>query len=287
MIAFPIPSDADACRPWSELFLRRSGLALREPQLSALADLLPLRLRARDLSTCEQYFRLLSAEEEGGEEWTELMERLVSHETSFFRHPPSFEAVRTHLLPALRSRPDVGSNTLTMWSAGCSTGEEAYSLAMIAATDPAVCGSYIVWGVDFSRRTVDTARRGRYTDKALSKIPADYRRRFVRSLDAGSEGQFVPELCQRTRFLHMNLRAACNLCLSYDVIFCQNVLIYFAPSVVSQLVTLLGSRLTLGGYLLLGPGEAPTECPDGLEALTLGGVRVFRRTGRVTREVRS
>lgn len=287
MITFPTPSDSDSCKPWSELLLRRFGLALREPQLSALVDLLPNRIRARGLPGCQAYYDLLAAEEEGGVEWAEIMDRLVSHETSFFRHPPSFEVLRAHVLPALRRRPDVGNNQITICSAGCSTGEEAHSLAMIAMSDPVVGGAFLVWGADFSQRTIATARRARYSARALSAVPADYRRRFVRTLNDGREGVIDPELGRHVRFLHINLQSACDLCLSYDVIFCHNVLIYFASSAVSRLVAMLASRLTLGGYLLLGPGEAPMHCPTGLEPLTVSGVRLYRRIGRVTREVRS
>lgn len=287
MIAFPTVSDGHSCRAWRELLRERSGLALREPQLSALAELLPERIRARGLAGCEEYYNLLASERDGGDEWSQLIERLVSSETSFFRHPPSFEVLGAQVLPLLRQRPGISSHQVVFWSAGCSTGEEAYSLAMIARSDPAIGENFLVWGADVSRRAIETARRARYSTKALGAIPVDYRRAFVRPLDNGREGQIDAALCRHVRFLQINLHSACDLCLSYDVIFCQNVLIYFDSSAVTRFVATLGSRLSLGGFLFLGPGEAPMECPDGLAALTLGGVRVFRRIGRVTREVRS
>jgi chemotaxis methyl-accepting protein methylase len=286
MISVPSPTDTDASRPWGDLLQRRCGLALREPQLSTLAGLVPARMRARGLATCEEYYELLEEESEGGNEWTELIDQLVSHETSFFRHPPSFEALRTHVFPELRRRPDIGHNLLSLWSAGCSTGEEAYSLAMTAMSDPSFGGEFLVWGADISRRTVETARRGRYSEKSVSAIPAEYRRQFVRAADGGRAWDIDSEVCRRVRFLAINLYSACDIFLNHDVVFCQNVLIYFAPPAVTPFVAMLGSRLTLGGYLLLGPGEAPLECPAGLEPVALPGVRAFRRVGRVSREVR-
>ncbi len=286
MIGFPTPADTESCRPWGDLLLRHCGLALREPQLSALAGLVPARMRARGLASCDEYYELLEEESKGGSEWTELIDQLISHETSFFRHPPSFEALRTHILPELRRRPDIGRNLLSLWSAGCSTGEEAYSLAMTAMSDPAFGGEFLVWGADISRRTVEAARNGRYSEKAVSAIPAEYRRQFVRAAGGGGAWGIDPELCRRVRFLAINLYSACDIFLNHDVIFCQNVLIYFAPPAVTPFVAMLGSRLTPGGYLLLGPGEAPFECPAGLEPVALPGVRAFRRVGRVSREVR-
>jgi chemotaxis methyl-accepting protein methylase len=88
------------------------------------------------------------------------------------------------------------------------------------------------------------------------------------------------------RFVAMNLYPACDVFSTYDVIFCHNVLIYFASAVVPDLVARLGARLAPGGWLLPGPGEAPVECPAGLEPVSAGGVRAFRRVGRMAPEVR-
>ena len=291
MITFPSPSDLDACRPWSDLVLRRCGLTLKPRQISSFADLVHARMQARGLASCDAYFELLGSDRSGLQEWSELVESLVSHETSFFRHSESFDVLRRHLLPELRRRPDFGHNVLSIWSAGCSTGEEAYSLAMVAMSDAALEGEFLVWGADISPRVIDKARSARYTDRAVQAIPTEYRRRFLNATDvAGGDWEIAGELRRRVRFLPLNLHTADELFLSYDVIFCQNVLIYFAPAAASRLLASLASRLTPGGYLLLAPGEAPSECPTGLEPLALSGVRAFRRVGRTATpsfEVRS
>ncbi len=280
MITFPSPTDLDACRPWSDLVLKRCGLALKERQISTFADLVQARMQVRGLASCDAYFDLLGSDRSGLQEWSELVESLVSHETSFFRHPESFEAFRTHVLPELRRRPDAG-RSISIWSAGCSTGEEPYSLAMVAMSDPALAGEFLVWGADISPRVIDRARGARYPDRAVQAIPEEYRRRYLKPTGiAGAEWEIDAELRRRVRFLPLNLHTADELFLSYDVIFCHNVLIYFAPPAVSRLLVTLASRLTPGGFLVLGPGEAPTECPTGLEPLALNGVRAFRRVGR-------
>ena len=88
------------------------------------------------------------------------------------------------------------------------------------------------------------------------------------------------------RFVATNLYPACGVFLSYDVIFCHNVLIYLAPAAIPHFVAALAARLNVGGYLLLGPGEAPVHCPGGLEVVHINGVRAFRRAGRVVHEGR-
>jgi type IV pilus assembly protein PilK len=221
---------------------------------------------------------LLTRASENGAEWGALVERLLNHETSFFRHPPSFDALRKHILPELRGVRARGGR-LNLWSAGCSTGQEAYSLAMLAMDDEALQGEFTVWGGDISRQAIDIARRARYGPRAVATVPADYRQRFLRPVVTGSltEYDIVEELRQRVRFMVTNLVGTDGFSANHDVIFCHNVLIYFSPAAVTQAVAHLASRLTLGGYLLLGPGEAPSERPPGLDPVNLSGVRAFQR----------
>jgi chemotaxis methyl-accepting protein methylase len=93
-------------------------------------------------------------------------------------------------------------------------------------------------------------------------------------------------LRERVRFVALDLQTACGVLPNCDVIFCQNVLIYFAPSAAAELLALLGGRLTHGGFLVPGPGEAPIAL-QGLDAVVVDGVRMFRRVGRTMSEVRS
>src|SRR5512134_3280211 len=123
----PASPPIGARRDWSTLIGARCGLALRDAQVSALTGVVAERMQARGLTSASAYYQMLEAEGDGGPEWTDLMDRIVSHETSFFRHMPTFDAVR-RLMPELRARARLNGTTLTLWSAGCSTGEEAYSL---------------------------------------------------------------------------------------------------------------------------------------------------------------
>jgi type IV pilus assembly protein PilK len=274
---------------WRHLIVRRWGLAFRETQLPAVLRSVRERMQASGVASERHYFERLSNEPDGGPEWTALGERLLNHETSFFRHPGSYDVLRTHILPELREARR--GNRINLWSAGCSTGQEAYSLAMVAmdvvADTEAAPDDFTVWGGDVSRLAIAIARAGRYGARAIAGIPADYRRRFLRATGtaAAPEYEIIDDLRRRTRFTVTNLLAATAVNLNHDVIFCHNVLIYLSPPVVSQVVALLAARLTLGGYLLLGPGEAPAERPPALDALTINGVRVLRRRNHALAEV--
>jgi chemotaxis methyl-accepting protein methylase len=267
---------------WSELLLHRCGLALRDSQVPVFAELLQSRTAALGLQSSTSYYGVLLADADTGAEWSEVVDRLVSHETVFFRHGETFDAIRTHILPALRRRPVIGPNRLAICSAGCSTGEEAYSLAMAALT--AGEEDFLVWGMDMSRRALELARRGRYGARAVANVPGACHRFFTPFGPASFD--VSADVTRRVRFVSANLFVSCGTFLNYDLIVCQNVLIYFAPAAVPRALAALAARLTPGGFLVLGPGEAPTETPEGLEPAGISGVRAFRRV-RQTREVRS
>ena len=270
--------DAVTPQAWSDLIQRRCGLAFRHVRMPDVIATVREQMRAQGLASESAYYQILAGSPDGAGEWDALLERLTNHETSFFRHPPSFDALRSHILPELReTRPHSGR--LSIWSAGCSTGQEAYSLAMLAMNDAALKGEFMVWGGDISHDAIKTARRARYGPRAIAAVPDDFRNRFLRKVETETvpEYEVVDELRQRVRFMAMNLLEAGGFRPSHDVIFCHNVLIYFAPDAVTRVVARLASCLTLGGYLLLGPGEAPNGRPPGLEPVNMSGVRAFQR----------
>ncbi|HET6956001.1 MAG TPA: CheR family methyltransferase [Vicinamibacterales bacterium] len=273
-------SAAAAITPqaWCDLILRRCGLAFRNTRLPDVIGVVREEMRARGVVNEAAYYQRLTGPADSGADWDALIERLINHETSFFRHPPSFDVLRKQILPELRDARG-RRGRLNLWSAGCSTGQEAYSLAMLAMADEALKGEFTVWGGDISRYAIDTARRGRYGARAVATVPDDYRQRFLRTVGTGpaTEYEVADELRQRVRFMVTNLVGADGFSASHDVIFCHNVLIYFSPAAVTQAVAFLASRLTLGGYLLLGPGEAPNERPRGLAPVNVSGVRAFQR----------
>ena len=269
---------------WCELIRRRCGLTFRATQIPAVIECIDQQVRTHG-GSARTYYEQLSQAADGSGEWLVLIEQLVNHETSFFRHPQSFDVLASHLLPELRANG--GHRRLNLLSAGCSTGQEAYSMAMVAHDYDAKL-DFSVWGCDISRQAIEAARRARFGRRAIAFIPDAFRERFLTACD-DQTGDFevVDELRRRVRFTAVNLFAAeTGISLSYDVIFCHNVLIYMSPAAISQIVAQLAARLVPGGYLLLGPGEGPTERPSQLEPVVIKGVRMFRRRGHTQGEAR-
>ena len=274
------PPAAITPRHWYDLIVRRCGLMFRHVRTAEVMGLVHDQMRVEGAASEAAYYQLLAGESGNASEWDALIERLTNHETSFFRHPPSFEALRLHILPELRTTRPPGAR-LSFCSAGCSTGQEAYSLAMLASDEAGPRGSFSVWGSDISHQAIRIARLGRYGPRAVATIPDSYRQRFLRLAgeDAGGEYEIVDHLRDRVRFMAMNLIEGGGFRPRHDVIFCQNVLIYFSPDAVTRAVGWLASCLAPGGYLVLGPGEAPHDRPPGLEPVVANGVRVFQRKG--------
>jgi chemotaxis protein methyltransferase CheR len=148
---------------------------------------------------------------------------------------------------------------------------------------------FTVWGSDISHQAIKLARQGRYGPRAIATIPDAYRQRYLRATTtpAGTEYEIVDELRQRVRFMTTNLVEPDGFRPSHDVVVCHNVLIYFSPAAVTRAVSWLASCVALGGYLLLGPGEAPHDRPAGLEPVVVNGVRAFQRRGARPVEARS
>jgi type IV pilus assembly protein PilK len=279
--------DADGIAPqaWSDLIVRRCGLAFRHIRMPEVIGIVQDQMRARGIAHESAYYELLASAGGANGEWDALIERLTNHETSFFRHPPSFDALRLHILPELRSCRPAGSR-LSLWSAGCSTGQEAYSLAMCAMADNPN-SQFTVWGSDISHHAIKLARQARFGPRAVTTIPEHFRQRYlVPPAPGGQDFTIIDDLRQRVRFMTTNLVEPDGFRASHDVVFCHNVLIYFSPAAVSQAVARLAASVGLGGYLLLGPGEAPHDRPPGLEPVTVNGLRAFQRRAARPRETR-
>lgn len=241
---------------WQALLEERSGMVVSEQRRAFLQANLSSRMREIGAPDYASYYRQVTAGPRGSVEWSTLMDRLTVQETRFFRHPPSFDLLSRYL----RQRLDVGEMQApwSLWSVGCSSGQETYSLAICAAE--ALAGgnhatAYGVTGTDISLSALSKSRDGTYSGSKLEQVDAQLRERYFQKLPEG-QYQVVPSLAARVCFARLNVLELGSAPMSdMDVIFCQNLLIYFRRWRRREILNRLAERLAPGGLLVIGVGE--------------------------------
>ncbi len=261
-----------------DVFQEACGYVLREDLKFIAERRLAPRLEALGLKDFRAYHRYLRFDPKGHEELESAIDLLVPHETYFFREATQLEAFTRELLPRIVAKSR-GRTSLTVWSAGCSTGEEPYTLSMLLDEVAAAQGWEIdVLGTDLSRRALATARHAEYGQAALRSTTEAQKHRFFDPVEKGHL-RVKERYRQRVRFGQLNLldRAGAELLPKFDVVFCRNVLIYFDPPTRKRVVDLFFDRLKEGGTLLLGHSENLFSLSTRFELVQLEGDLVYRK----------
>ena len=220
---------------------------------------------------------LLRAMQRSNVEYETLVERLLTQETSFFRYPAVFEALEKRVLPELHVKKFwENPRTMRIWSAGCSTGEEAYSIA-IAIADALMFAD--AWNIeilatDISRHALKQAEAGRYGKRSLGPLTeAQLGAHFAKS---GANYEVKSRIRKMVTFVQMNLTQSVYVG-RMDMIFCMNVLIYFSEERRRALVQRFYDTLEPGGYLLLGHSESLQKIPVKFQAIVLNDCILYRK----------
>lgn len=213
---------------------------------------------------------------------TALVDHAVIPETYFFRHHEHFRALTRTLLPSLAQRP-----SLRIWSAGCATGEEPYSLAIALLAAGRKAGDDTVLGTDVSPRLLARARLARYGRWSLRRVPEGIPTRFLR--DSGGLVEVGDEVRRVVSFRRHNLIAERPPLSSCDLVVCRNVLIYFETALARRVVGELVGAVRPGGWLILGSTESPLAAGFEVEPVEVDGATLFRRTapGETHRDTRA
>jgi chemotaxis protein methyltransferase CheR len=214
------------------------------------------RLRALRMGSFEQYCAQVLSAGAGGE-LAEFVDAITTNKTDFFREPGHFDLLSRRLLPELAARRSPGEE-LRVWSAGCSTGEEPYTLAMVLADTLGDATRFRVVATDLSRRVLRHAAAGLYRDDQVQPVPLELRRRFLeRSLENPDVVRVGPALRGRVTFRLLNLLDEnYGHDRPFDAIFCRNVLIYFRRETQREVIARLCRTLARDGFLFLGHSES-------------------------------
>ena len=255
----PVVSDYEFAR-FQRLIHAESGIFLTEAKKSLLAGRLQVRLRTLGLATFADYFQHVRSSKD---ELQEMLDRICTTETRFFRGPEHFAFLAKRWLPELISQANRGlrPRTLRIWSAACATGEEPYSLAMVTTRYlPAALGWRVeIVATDLCTQALRQAELGIWPIERASQVPAYYRKRFMLRGVRTRAGAMAAgaQLRACIRFQRVNLTSAVYpIHGPFDLIFCRNVLIYFERTTRQAVIRRLFEYLTPDGCLFLGHAES-------------------------------
>lgn len=256
---FPeIVMDDDEFRQLSDLVYRNSGLYFGPEMKYLLERRLGKRLRILELKSFRDYYYYLRYHQNKAAEFVAAIDCLTTNETYFFREEAQLKTFTGEILPEIRKKKEnTGDKELRIWSAGCSSGEEPYTIAMLMIDMPSFDDWRInIIGTDINQRVLQSARKGVYGPASFRSTDAYYRKRFFTEVD----GQY--RISDQVRTLvsisHLNLFDVPRVALlgKVDLIFCRNVIIYFDPPAKKKIVESFYHRLRPEGFLLLGHSES-------------------------------
>lgn len=265
--------DFDALR---QLIREHCGIWLGDSKVTFLQVRLADRLRARNISSAQEYYYFLKYDAHGHEEMQRLIDAVTVNETWFFRETGPIDAWRKTVLPDLIKR----SGRLRMWSAGCATGEEPYTLAMLLLEDyPATAAArFEILATDISQRALEAARAGVYDPYSLRHTEPYWLAKYFQPASGGRQ-EVCENVRQLVRFGQANLidPALAQRVRAMDAILCRNVIIYLDDQSRRAALTNFYAALKPAGHLMLGHSESLIHTVTPFEVARVGGTIMYRK----------
>jgi chemotaxis protein methyltransferase CheR len=237
-----------------------SGIYFSDTKKLQLENRLSLRLRANNLSDFDKYYYMLKYDPQAGRELRALFDSVTTNETSFFRSPPQIQAFQEKALPEIMTtREKMGQKVMRLWSAGCSTGDEPYTMGIVVKE--LLQHRLPEWDVkifasDISEKALRSARAATYNEYTLRSVPPEIKNKYF--TQNGSQYKITDEIRMlvELQYLNFNDSKRVRLMRGFDIIFCRNVLIYFDDAAKKSFVAQLYDNLNPGGYLFIGHSES-------------------------------
>src|ERR1051325_1047961 len=252
----PLELPDDVFRLLREQIYKRTGMWFTDSSKYLLQKRLSPRARELNFDSFQKYFYFLQYDPRAESEFDHIYDLVTTNETYFFREPAQLTAFTEEIIPDLLSRKAV--KKIRIWSAGCSSGEEPYSLAMLLQ-EAGWYGqaTFEIFASDINQQVLAKARKGLYRENAFRATSPELRERYFTRQDDGA-WRISDEIRNRISFGRLNLydEARVSLLGHLDVVFCRNVIIYFDDASKRVVVNNFYNRLIDGGYLLLGHSES-------------------------------
>lgn len=248
---------------YSRLVYEMCGINLHEGKKALLTARLNKRLRLTGIRSYEEYFKLITSGA-NSDEFVHFLDSISTNLTYFFRESQHFDFLDKVALPELIAKKRKEADLrIRIWSAGCSTGEEPYSLAMcvLAHLPDMARWDFRILATDISTRVLETGSRGIYSEDKVQKVPPALRQAYFQKI-AGENGrpdfEVAPDVKRIVTFYRLNLKEPYPFKGLFDFIFCRNVMIYFDKRTQEELVNRMAGFLSPGGYFCVGHSESLT-----------------------------
>jgi len=264
-----------------DLIYKVAGIFHADNRFSLLQDRCARRIGALKLSSLSEYYERLTLHSDRDSELHQLLNEITIGETCFFRNQPQLDAFRQIVLPeVVKNRSRLGFRQLKIWSAGCSTGEEPYTLAMILMEESQGLlngWTYNIIATDLNDRSVAAAKQATYSDYALRNTPGWIRDKYFRQ--EGSRFRVHEKVAAAVSVSRVNLLDDSKMLFmrGMDVIFCCNVLIYFDGASKRRVIRHFYSNLVTGGYFFLGHSESLFNVTDDFELVAFPGASAYHK----------
>jgi len=256
-----------------------AGIKINSSQ-GVIAGCIQQRMACLGMTDADSYLAAFDDSINARAEWLALIDLLTVKETRFFRQTAAYDCMADYVESVVSRGP--APKELSFWSAGCSNGRELYSMAMVMESVLARHPPWLQWhgiGTDISFNAISEAQQATYRESAVRSIPRRYRDLYMEKF--GSQDWKISESIRaRTHFFHSNLLHVNSAPFAdFNIIFCQNVLIYFEREKQRWIIDQLVDRLRTGGLLILGAGEDAGWLNNSMSRMQFPGVCAYKKTG--------
>ena len=235
---------------YRNLIYRESGITFTPTNRSILESRLKERLREKNLDTVQSYFSIISTNKE---ELKAFLDSITTNLTRFFRNQAQFDALEKFVVPELKKLKRPGANNIRIWSAGCSTGEEPYSIAMLMNEILEFPWRFEVIAADLSLKCLMSAKEGFYKENQITGIPDEYLKKYFDKVEGGYK--IHPDIQSKIRFDYHNLKNDSGH-RDLDIVFCRNVIIYFDDAAQKAVIDRFWEAMASKSFLFIGHSES-------------------------------
>ena len=242
--------DADF-EKYRNLIYNESGIHFTSTNRAILESRLREKLREKGIDSVKTYFDIISRDQG---EMKSFLDSITTNLTRFFRNQAHFDAMERHVIPELMNiKKSSGSNIIRVWSAGCSTGEEPYTIAMLMSETLPSSWKYEIIASDLSLKCLMTAKEGYYANNRVDGIPETHLKKYFDKVEGGYK--IRPELQSKIRFDYHNLKNDSGF-KGMDIVFCRNVIIYFDEAAQNAVINRFWNAMADKSFLFIGHSES-------------------------------